>query len=173
MRILPFVRRHPISILGLLIAAFGAWLWANRSEPAPPRAESNQAFVPRIPPPLAPPQKKLFPPAGSPGRPNPYDIGQALPKLKPGMTRAEVEELVGVPAPRDILPATVVDGKVRYRTTYEADLGAPSTVRPLRIPRPQLERDSHPNARTFVTLEFDATQPGHPLLDVLYSDPLF
>jgi hypothetical protein len=27
--------------------------------------------------------------------------------------------------------------------------------------------------RTVVTLEFDATKPGHPLLGIHYPDPLF
>ncbi|MBP3958635.1 hypothetical protein J8F10_25590 [Gemmata sp. G18] len=85
------------------------------------------------------------------------------------MTRTEVEGLVGAPVPSDIHPATITGGKVTYHTAYEADLEPPATVRPIRHtkvigPAP---------ARTLVTLEFDATQPGHPLVEVHYPDPLF
>jgi hypothetical protein len=105
---------------------------------------------------------------------NPRETAQVLPKLKPGMTRAEVEVLVGLPAPDDIHPATVSEGRVIYHMSYEADLEPTTTVRPIRPYKPMpMGRDPPPNPRTFVVLEFDATKPGHPLLGIYYPDPLF
>jgi hypothetical protein len=169
MRLLNFVRRHPISVLSLGVAAFAVWLWAHQSELPPPGDEQGPPpTLSQVPPRVV--SKKPFPGAAPLTRPNPSDTAQVLPKLKPGMTRAEVEELVGVPAAQDILPATVVDGKVRYCTTYEADLEPPPTVRPIRTAH---GRPPRPSARTVVALEFDATKPGHPLISIHYSDPLF
>ena len=178
MRLLRFVRRHPVAILGLLALAFFTWVWMDagagrRPGPdTPPELSRSEIDVP--PGDWAPPQRRLPVPPGveEKSRPTPQDTAQVLPKLKPGMTRTEVEGLVGVPAARDILPATIADGKVTYHTAYEADLEPPATVRPIRTPRP-LARDPRPNGRTLVTLEFDATKPGHPLLGIHYPDPLF
>ena len=81
---------------------------------------------------------------------------------------------MGVPAAQDILPATVADGRVTYHTAYEADFAPVPTVRPIKFPLPRppaATRD--PVGRTVVTLEYDASKPGHPLLGVHYPDPLF
>jgi hypothetical protein len=176
-----FLYRHPIALLGILGAAFLTWvLWGSRvtsptvrkpqdspleSQPTPGSALDDDLPRRRLPlPPGVEPKSKL----------NPQDTAQKLQKLKPGMTRTEVEVLVGVPAAEDIHPALVLDGRVTYFTAYEADLASPATVRPIRTPRPQpVDRLPRPQARTVVTLEFDATKPGHPLLGVHYPDPLF
>jgi hypothetical protein len=88
--------------------------------------------------------------------------------------RTEVEELVGAPAAQDLHPAGIANGKVSYWTTYETDFGSPPTVRPILITRPQrVGHNSNPKSLTLVTLEYDATEYGHPLLRVYYPDPLF
>jgi hypothetical protein len=113
--------------------------------------------------------------ASDKARPNPRETAQVLAKLKPGMTRAEVEGVLGTPGPQDIHPATISDGIVTYNTTYTADLGPPATVRPIR-PHPKFPvpvRDAKPATPTVVILQFDATKPGHPLLGIYYPDPLF
>ena len=171
MRLLRFVCRHPIALLGVFAAAFVVWLWRD-TLPVEPQVMvvdgTHRPALQRRPIPGPP----SFEDAG-PAKPTPQDTAQVLSKLKPGMTRAEVEELVGLPAAGDIHPATVADGKVTYHTSYEADLGPAPTVRPARIPRPRVQPGEANPPRTLVTLEYDASKPGHPLLGIHYPDPLF
>jgi hypothetical protein len=168
MRLIRFVRRHPITVLGLFATAFIVWLWRDSLptiQPSDPEVRVEGRPRRQLP---------LSPPIDENAKPDRRDTAEILSKLKPGMTRAEVEGLVGVPAPQDIHPVTVADGKVTYRTAYEADFGPAPTVRPIHTPRPQpVGRDPLPKGRTLVTLEFDATKPGHPLLSVHFPDPLF
>lgn len=173
MRLLRYIRRHPIALLGVFAVAFVVWLWRDSLPTAQPQAQEPgdtpltalQAPRPRMLP---------FPPGVEPekAKPGAQETAQALTKLKPGMTRAEVEGLVGTPSPDNILPVTVSDGKVTYQTAYEADFGPPPTVRPITA-RPHGPRATPAKERTLVTLEFDATKPGHPLLGIHYPDPLF
>jgi hypothetical protein len=90
----------------------------------------------------------------------------ALPKLKLGMTRAEVEQLLGTP-PADHIQAVIVNAdRITYQTIYELfESNLPLVTRA----RAKLTD----NPESFVALEFDASQPGHPLLGVFYADPLF
>ena len=172
MRSLRFIRRHPIALLGVFALAFVVWLWRDSlpvGQPDSPELRDTQLIAIQAPPP-----GEIPPSVAEKAKPSAQGTAQALTKLKPGMTRAEVEELVGVPAPDNIRPVTVVDGKVTYQTAYEADLGPPATIRPITLLR------SHPapltpaaKGRTLVTLEYDATKPGHPLLGIHYADPLF
>lgn len=71
--------------------------------------------------------------------------------LHPGMSRAEVEDVLGPPEPAALRPVGEADGRATYLMVYPLVVGSPE----------------------FVTLEFDATLAGHPLLTVRYSDPLF
>jgi hypothetical protein len=176
MRILKFLRRRPLAVLGALALAFVVWLWRDALDgpgvPTDPQPPSSVVH--------APPLRKLPAPGLDDGparpRPDPRGTAQGIAKLKPGMTRSEVEGLVGAPDPERIYPATVADGVVTYSTSYEADLGPLSTVRPIR-PHPKLPvppvRDSKVGPPSVVTLQFDATKPGHPLLGIYYPDPLF
>jgi hypothetical protein len=180
MLVFRFLHRHPIALLGLLAAAFLTWvLWDAGVAPPKVQGPQGKPIEPQEEPPVAlddlPVRRLPLPPGVErKPRPNPHDTAQLLPKLKPGMTRTEVEGLVGLPAAEDIHPALVLDGRVTYFTAYEADLEAPATVRPIRTPRPPAPgRLPRPGARTLVTLEFDASRPGHPLLGVHYPDPLF
>lgn len=178
MRFIRFTRRHPIALLAVIAVAFVAWVWwdALPREVDPTLAEAPWPAPPRrtLPRPVAVADTVAefsLPP----------ETGPMLAKLKPGMSRAEVEKLVGAPAAHNVSPATVHDGRVTYHTAYEADFGPAPTVRPIHS-GPRLPTPAGPAApavareqagRMRVTLEFDATKPGHPLVEVHYPDPLF
>jgi hypothetical protein len=174
MRVIRFLRCHPIAVFGAGALAFAAWLYFDTGG-----TSSDPSLVsPAINPTSGATIRRRLPMLDEGGtdraekaRPTPRETAQVLPKLKPGMTRAEVEGLVGVPDARDIHPVQVFEGRVIYHTTYEIDLDPPQTVRPIR-PMPKTPK-AVPRDRTLITLEFDATQPGHPLLGILYPDPLF
>jgi hypothetical protein len=181
MKLLRFLGRHPIAVFGVVAVAFLGWVWRDAYlGPQPAKVPGKEIAL--IGPPTTdmpdigiPPRRPLPPrpipqlPPDQRGAPTNFEV---LQQLKPGMTRAQVEEIVGAPAANDIHPVTIADGKATYHTTYEADLGAPPTVRPIETIKPIPK--AHPGpARNKVTLEFDATQPGHPLLGIYYPDPLF
>lgn len=174
MRLFRYARQHPLALLGVVAVVFIGWIWwdaiasrtseeaahvsdpnRRRELPLPPEMYVDGTMEPLVPPPPPPEQTR------------------GIPKLKPGMPRIEVEKLVGAPADR-VSPATVADGRVTYSASYEADFGPPPTVRPIRAgyTKPPLA-DPTAGGRMLVTLEFDATKPGHPLLDIHYPDPLF
>lgn len=155
MRLLEPVRQYPVALLAVVALAFVSWVWWDALPAAAPQVPHMPPEMSRFDVSIAPSESAAF--------------ATVLPKLKPGMTRAEVEHLAG--APENIHPATVTGDRVTYHTAYEADFGAPPTVRPIRpMPKPPAD----PSApRAIVTLEFDATRPGHPLLNVHYPDPLF
>jgi hypothetical protein len=93
-----------------------------------------------------------------------------IPKLRPGMPRAEVEGILGPPQPEHVQPVFVGEGRLTYRTAYELlDPDPPATIRP--IPSRRTPADPKPAATPLVTLEFDATRAGHPLVEVRYLDP--
>lgn len=172
MRVLHFLHRNPIAILALVTVGFIAWLWRD----ALPTAQQPPSEPSVRPDPNLPLQRKIPLPPGVvlSGPLSPQQAGQVLPKLKLGMTRTEVESLVGTPSPADVLPATVADGKVTYRIAYDADLSPPVPIRPIRPRRPiPKEFEPQPKDRMLVMLEFDATKTGHPLLEIHYPDPLF
>ena len=166
MRSLRFLHQRPVVLFAVAVCAFAVWIGreALDGDPPPPAASPETAgrtpTVRFIPPPVTVEEAK------------PAPLTQILPKLKPGMKRTEVEAIVGAPDPADIRPATVTDGRVTYHTAYDADLGPPATVRPVtqatRIPAPLPVREG---PRRLVTLEYDATQPGHPLVGIHYPAP--
>lgn len=174
MRLLRLTRRHPLALLGVIAVAFVGWIWwdalpesdsslaplTQRGEPGPSRTRD-------LPKPFAVMEIGASIEEGPGPAPDPTNV---LTKLKPGMTRSEVERLVGAPAAEHVYPATIAEGRVTYQAAYEADFGPAPTVRPIRTPRAL--REAAP-PRALVTLEFDATKPGHPLLDIYYPDPLF
>ena len=102
----------------------------------------------------------------------PVTVGM-LPKLKPGMTRIEVEQLLGPPAADQLQPVTQTNGSPTYCTAYELiDSEIPMTIRPIQ-PKTARIPDRSAETKTHVTLEYDASKPGHPLIEVHYPDPLF
>ncbi|MBM3981184.1 MAG: outer membrane protein assembly factor BamE [Planctomycetes bacterium] len=167
-----YLRRHPLALFALAVLVFGAWV-AVDALTKPPRygpADPNEYTLVGIEAPGSVPAPARAEPCAP--RPTPQATAQALPKLKPGMTRTEVEQLVGAPEPADIHPVVVVDGRATYHTAYEADLDPPATVRPVGAHRPMPAERMGPT-RTTVKLEFDATKPGHPLVGVHYPEPAF
>jgi hypothetical protein len=175
MRFLRLIRRHPLALLGAIAVAFVVWLWRDALPTRQADLTEAETHVPRSP-------RRVLPPPAEHGVVSdllpPSDAAPKLAKLKPGMSRAEVEQLVGPPAAHHVSPATVADGRVTYHTAYEADFGPPPTVRPIqthaRLPdRRPVPREPELAGRTLVTLEFDATKPGHPLVGIHYPDPLF
>jgi hypothetical protein len=166
MRLSRFLRLRPIVVLVGGVCAFAAWLWYESVYPNNKPVVTNNGFVPH---------KRLLPP---PVADTPVLAPTVLPKLRPGMPRTEVEDLLGAPAPTDIHPATVAGGRVTYFTAYETDLAPVPTVRSTRPiasmgRQPPSDKNAARPPRTLVTLEFDATKPGHPLVGVHYPDPLF
>ncbi len=176
MMLMRSIRRNPVAVLALFVLAFGAWVLVDTLQ------KPQQRYVQ-----IDPHDYQLIgveaPPLGGPPpaveekpRPAPHATAEAIRKLKPGMTRTEVEVLVGAPAANDIHPASVNDGRVTYHTTYETDLDLdpPATVRPINTPRPgPKDRDPNLRGKAVVKLEFDATKPGHPLVSVHYPAPMF
>ncbi len=180
MRVFDTIRNNPIAVLGILLAGFGGCVVATlipqnsdpESEPQPHLVNPPPQFVERFDP------TKL-----ETGRWT--TSTEALPKLKPGMTRVEVEEILGPPAADALHPVTVNEGRVTYRTAYAlAEPDAPLTIRPLKasvrrlppIPReiaPQVAPTARATATAAVALEFDASKPGHPLVEIHFLDPLF
>jgi hypothetical protein len=171
MRLLRAIRENPRTVLGVAVAVLISWIVADLSKAKgplpPPNSALRGAELPELVQPI--PAQALMPTAHGT-----LAVSVAvLPKLRPGMTRVEVEDLLGPPTADRVEPVTIANGRMRYRTTYELDdLDPPMTIRPIQfgariLPPPP----RHP--RSLVALEFDASQPGHPLVEVLYPDPLF
>jgi len=185
------IRENPIVVLSVALLALAGWVAVDLANTPAPRkkqaAVSDQAaeelpFPPNLSNPA--PATSGSSAAGGIGLvPDPLAImlppGNTavsvllLPRLKPGMKRVEVENFLGPPTADRIQPVTVNNGRFTYCTGYELDdLGPAMTIRPIeRRPRPAIPQPSGP--RTLVALEFDASQPGHPLVEILYPDPLF
>jgi hypothetical protein len=166
MRILDTIRRNPVALLAAAVAGIGGLVVAELLAPPPPLTErpllgsGPQAAVTESP----------LPPLGV--SPPPFAI---LPKLRPGMPRVEVEELLGHPTADAVQPVTLTDGQLRYRAAYDlGDPDPPATVRPIkRLPTKILPPAPGESSGIRVALEYDASKPGHPLVDILYPDPLF
>jgi hypothetical protein len=168
MRILHTLRRNPVAALLIVVAGIGGWLAAGlRKTPTPPQL--TQQLTPR--PPL-PPIGEYLAGLNHPVTERHIASMSNLPKLKLGMTRVEVEDVIGPPAADSLRPITVTDGRATYQTAYDlAEPDLPSTVRPIKarpriLPRPA-------TSQALVALVFDASKPGHPLLEIRYLDPLF
>lgn len=153
--------RHPVGVLGVFVFAFVVWLWQDAVyEPEPEPLGSELRVVStrfQIAPVLIPADNRI--------KLTPREIAQVVPKLKTGMTRAEVEGLVGEPAPGAIQPQIIGGDHTSYAMSYEADLTPPDS--------PMANGEPQSKSRTLVTLVFDATKPGHPLLGISYQEPRF
>ena len=138
MRPLDFVAQRPLLVLGLVAAGFLAWVVADTVRP-PEKSNPPPAAIEA---PMTADMKRM------------HSIGTALHALQPGMLRAEVEQQLGPPAPRDIRPIERANGRVVYRTHYPAYLELPLMLSP------------HVRGYCEAVLEYDASSPGHPLLRV-------
>src|SRR5215212_6887572 len=106
MRSLRFIRRHPLALLGVFALAFAVWLWRESlsvDQSNSPELRDTQLIAIQAPP---PPSGGLPPGVAEKAKPGAPGTAEALTKIKPGMTRAEVEELVGAPTPDNIRPVT-------------------------------------------------------------------
>lgn len=148
MRGTSLLKDHPVLLLGLVVVGLVAWVALDATpRPAPPPDDAGTAApgeVAQAGPdgPIAPPVRGRYP--NEPGAVNALMVDL----LFPGMTRREVEELLGAPAAGRVAAAD--PDRLTYRTTYPI----------LRDPTP----DGPPPA--LVALEFDASRPGHPLVRV-------
>jgi hypothetical protein len=169
MRVLDTIRRNPAAVLSVVTAAVLGWVAAGLLNPPSPPVYPPLASPPT---PVAAAPIEAPPPPELPGLRNARSVAvEVLPKLRPGMTRVEVEGMLGPPTADDLHPVTLAEGRLTYRTAYElAEPDLPATIRPIVRPRVPA-RPTDPKSQ--VALEFDASKPGHPLVEVLYLDPLF
>ncbi|MFO0805620.1 MAG: hypothetical protein U0791_21165 [Gemmataceae bacterium] len=154
MTLLNVLRNHPVALAGVLFAAFAAWVasdFAGRAVPPAPPADALQVVEIQ-----APPSDDLQLPAQRPG----VVTADLLTRLQPGMARAAVEQLIGLPPAGLVHPVAVVDGRFVYRASYLANLES------------GFGRNASPAARSLIAIEFDAGSPGHPLLKVHVPDPM-
>lgn len=144
----------------LAVGVVAAGWFALRPTPAPPFPLPEVASAPQT-----------FGSTGVRSRflpPNPAGLSlDVLPMLQPGMSRAEVEDVVGLPPSVGVDPIDLAGGRATYRTAYPIDLTPGGGGG--RAPRPP----AGVGPQGFVAFEFDATLPGHPLVNVHYPDPLY
>jgi hypothetical protein len=176
---LSFIKENPITVLGVAVLALLTWVAVDFSKvPAPkkPTAEP-QALANELPLPGPPTEVAV----ADPGKEVPLTFPPGknavstlvLPLVKPGMKRVEVESFLGPPTPDRIQPVTLSNGRMTYCTAYELDdLGPPMTIRPIH-PRPRAPVQPPRSPRSLIAFVFDAGEPGHPLVDILFPDPLF
>jgi hypothetical protein len=166
MRLLRWLRDHPVALFVVVAAGLGAWIASDLNRPPPPRPLSGTEEVSQLT--ITAPELPALP---RPGSVVPID---KIPQLKPGMSRVVVENILGAPRPEQLGPIVVQDGRATYQTTYPIDLDPVplNTVRPTRHP-PRPPAPANLTTDPVLTLEFDASQPGHPLLRVRYPDELF
>src|SRR5688572_15652019 len=110
MAVLDPIRRNPVALFAVAVAGIGAWIVAEFLAPPPPLTERpliaggpQAAFTEGPPLPIGMPPAALT----------------VLPKLRPGMSRVEVEGLLGSPPADAVHPVTVSDGQFRYRASYD------------------------------------------------------
>jgi hypothetical protein len=174
MQILQRIRNNPIIILCAVATLLAIWITKDLLTP---RAQLNNQALLNAPPPPADPQTMKAQildrrNSGTSTQPGPVSMG-LLPKLKPGMSRIEVEQLLGPPASEQLEPVVQINGRLTYCTSYElADLETPMTIRPIQ-PKRSSSVDRSPESKSHVSLEYDASKKGHPLIDIHYLDPLF
>lgn len=154
------VRNHPVVLLGVIAVGFGTWVASDATAPRNP-GPLPEAFAPREP--LV--MRAVAPPPVPPGTDVPAVAASTrvvtasmVPRLHPGMSRVEVEGLIGPPEAGMIHPVRNVNGRLTYRATYPAELAGP-------VPA------GAPVSRSLIGLEFDASAPGHPLVQVHLTAP--
>jgi hypothetical protein len=172
MQVLRYIRENPVVLLCVLLTGMIAWVAVDLARPAPKKSRLPDSAFADLPEQTNEPDA-IRAEVRRPIRGQVPVSVEVLPMLKRGMTRVEVESLIGAPAADHVHPVTASEGRMTYRIAYEFDdIGPPSTIRPAVVPSRFLPaRTSEPG--TMIALEFDATRPGHPLVEVLYPDPLF
>jgi len=177
MRPLKLIRENPITVLSVAVLALIGWVAVDLAKTGPKKqtaelsVPADELYVQRRPAEAALDNPDDAPVALAPE--NTVVSSAVLPRLKPGMKRVEVERFLGPPTPDQIHPVTLNNGRMTYSTAYEFDdIGPPMTIRPIhsrvrKFPEPPRQ------TRALIAFVFDATVPGHPLVDILFSDPLF
>jgi hypothetical protein len=182
MNLLHRIRENPVLVLCVALTALIAWLAIDLVKAPPakkPTAEplaTVDGYPPAPKPRIPAPALDGIQPVALPDPPGNRVVSSlVLPHVKPGMKRVEVENYLGPPTADHIQPVRDDNGRLTYSTTYElGDIDPPMTIRPIQprrtLPRPAPQAGSAGSVIAFV---FDASQPGHPLVDILYPDPLF
>lgn len=172
-----FLRDNPLLLLGVAVIGFGAWVIGDQLVP---KADDRSPIAMQSPPIVVHNSKmSAFEASGevpaataeaprSPG----LVTSDLVPQLRPGMSRSEVEALIGPPPANLVTPVTESNGRMTYHAAYLANLDAPASkpsdnLGRRTVPGPQ------PVVKSMISLEFDASRPGHPLVRVQYADPLF
>lgn len=161
-----FIRNNPLLLLAIAALGFAVWVVSdllsppNTSPPPPPMA-SGAERVAALP-------MQDWPTGPSVVTPD------LVPQLKPGMSRSEIEALIGPPPADMVSPVVEADGRFTYRVGYLANLD-PHPVRsaPVVVGRRLLPAPPAAVPKSLLALEFDASKPGHPLVSIQYPDPLY
>jgi hypothetical protein len=167
MRLLRWFRDHPVALLVVAVAGLGAWIVSDMTRSPPPRVVSDVEELGRL---------TMIRTEPAPVRVSSAVPITKIPQLKPGMSRVTVENILGAPLPEQLGPILVQDGRATYQTTYPVDLDPVplNTIQPARRPLPPPPPPvSRTSTEVVITLEFDASRTGHPLLRVQYPDELF
>lgn len=174
MRAVNMIRRNPVTAVCVVLTGVIVWLVAGFVLSLPTVGGPAAGVPPRmLPLPTEGPVPVVMEAPLPPEEERARSIA-LLPKIRPGMTRVEVEGILGPPAADAIHPVTVTGDQARYRAAYDlADPEPPATVRPIRPFRLPSHFREAPAPGVRVALEYDATKPGHPLIEVFYLDPLF
>ncbi len=169
MRVLDTVRKNPVAGLCVVFAGICGWVAAgllNAPGPQLVPVSGNEVLAPQINRVAAVTDEPMI-------AENRQVSLSVLPLLKPGMTRVEVEGMIGPPTAKSLHPVVASEGRLTYRTAYELTEPDLATIRPIQ-PRPRmLPRPPETKTKSLVAMEYDASKPGHPLLEILYLDPLF
>lgn len=170
-----FLRDNPLLLLGVVIIGFGTWVigeqLASRDEPQPQGQLMSPPLVRAVDLPTISTGLETTT-ASEPPRVPGVVTSDLVPQLRPGMSRSEVEAIIGPPPADLVTPVAESNGRMTYHAAYLANLDARPPLRTDMTNRRAIPPQP-PIAKSVITLEFDATRPGHPLVRVHYADPLF
>lgn len=154
MRLLNWFRDHPVALFVVAAAALGAWIAYDATRTPEPVASESEPRLVAIGPGISIDAEAI--------------ARDKLSHLKPGMTRVEVEGLLGGPLLDGISPIVIgEDGSATYQATYSVvpmprRLPMPPAAAPDKVAFP-VPTPARPPAGAVLTLEFDASVQGHPL----------
>ncbi len=171
MRALRTLRDNPLVILGIGVAAFLAWVVSDST----PSVAPPQVTAPRVLPQSATIEADMMLP--TPPRPAGPSVVTAehMPRLKEGMSRTEVEAIIGPPPANMVSPVSENEGRMTYKAAYLANLDpGPAPVRgPIPVSRMAPPPTPPSVPKSLIAVEYDATKPGHPLVKVQVQTPTF
>jgi hypothetical protein len=177
MRPLKTIQENPITVLSVSVLALIGWVAVDLAKTGPKKQTAElSAPADEIEFQERSAEAAIVLEEDTPVTPMPENsvVSSALlPRVKAGMKRVEVERFLGLPTPNQIHPVTLNNGRMTYSTAYELDdIGPPMTIRPIHS-RVRIFPQPPRQPRSLIAFVFDATVPGHPLVDILYADPLF